>query len=369
MLERHCADGRPDRRHRRMPWSSSARASSTKTPILLRAAAAPAAYVPIDISRRFPARSHRGLAGRGFPRPADPPGRGRFHEADRASPRPKPVRKLGFFPGSTIGNLVAATGGRPAPGDEAHARHRRLSFDRHGPGQGCRRSCSAPMTTRPASPPPSTSTCFVRINRELDGDIPVDAFRHRAIWNERRAGSRCIWRRSATSPSPGRRHGFRDVRRARRSTPRTATNMAFATARLLLRAAGWGLVEEWTDADDQLRSDPGAGRGAALRALTGARAAPLRAPGRDIVPRAAAFVHLGLLDQPEARAVPGIIAESVPQSPRPRALRKAGQQAGSWIPAGVDQDRLPSSPTSPAGWSKRRRSMGPRRRSVATKGT
>jgi L-histidine N-alpha-methyltransferase len=37
-----------------------------------------------------------------------------------------------------------------------------------------------------------------RINRELGGTIPVDAFRHRAIWNADARGSRCISRRCAT---------------------------------------------------------------------------------------------------------------------------------------------------------------------------
>ena len=57
-----------------------------------------------------------------FPGPADPSGRGRFHPADRAArPRSRTLPKLGFFPGSTIGNLVAAHRGRPAARDEGDA--------------------------------------------------------------------------------------------------------------------------------------------------------------------------------------------------------------------------------------------------------
>ncbi len=82
-----------------------------------------------------------------------------------------------------------------------------------------------------------------RINAELDGDIPVEAFRHRAIWND--ALSRIEMHleavRDVAFTVAGRRLLVRGP--ARPSTPRTATNTAIATARLLLRAAGWGVVE------------------------------------------------------------------------------------------------------------------------------
>jgi uncharacterized SAM-dependent methyltransferase len=87
---------------------------------------------------------------------------------------------------------------------------------------------------------------LTRINRELDGDIPVEAFRHRAIWNERlsriemhlQAGRDVAFRVAGThfSMSAGEtihsenshKYGERD-------------------ARLLLLAGGWTPVEEWTD--------------------------------------------------------------------------------------------------------------------------
>src|SRR5688572_4524188 len=81
--------------------------SSTKTPILLRAAA-PAAYVPIDISGDF-LRDSAAAFQTQFPGlPIHPV------EADFMRPIALPsavadLPKLGFFPGSTIGNLVART--------------------------------------------------------------------------------------------------------------------------------------------------------------------------------------------------------------------------------------------------------------------
>ena len=82
--------------------------SSAKTPILLRAVE-PAAYVPIDISGDFLRESRGGAAGR-VSRPARSIrsrriscGRLELPAEIAAAP------KLGFFPGSTIGNLVART--------------------------------------------------------------------------------------------------------------------------------------------------------------------------------------------------------------------------------------------------------------------
>ncbi|MCE3519088.1 L-histidine N(alpha)-methyltransferase, partial [Escherichia coli] len=78
--------------------------SSTKTPVLLQCVA-PAAYVPIDISGDFLRDSARGLS-QGFPDLAVLP-----FEADFMRPLTLPAAvagmpKLGFFPGSTIGNMI-----------------------------------------------------------------------------------------------------------------------------------------------------------------------------------------------------------------------------------------------------------------------
>ena len=81
--------------------------SSTKTPILLRAIA-PSAYVPIDISGDFLRQSAEVLQDLFPGLPVLP------MEADFMRPIALPAEiaslpKLGFFPGSTIGNLVART--------------------------------------------------------------------------------------------------------------------------------------------------------------------------------------------------------------------------------------------------------------------
>uniref|UniRef100_UPI0025D7635E L-histidine N(alpha)-methyltransferase n=1 Tax=uncultured Sphingomonas sp. TaxID=158754 RepID=UPI0025D7635E len=78
--------------------------SSTKTPLLLRCAA-PSAYVPIDISGDFLRESSRVLS-EAFPDLTVLP-----FEADFMRPLTLPAEvadtpKLGFFPGSTIGNMI-----------------------------------------------------------------------------------------------------------------------------------------------------------------------------------------------------------------------------------------------------------------------
>ena len=80
--------------------------SSAKTPILLRAIR-PAAYVPVDISGDFLRESAARAAGR-ISRPS------RSIRSRPISPAPfdlpaeiAAAPKLGFFPGSTIGNFVA----------------------------------------------------------------------------------------------------------------------------------------------------------------------------------------------------------------------------------------------------------------------
>jgi len=92
--------------------------SSVKTPLLLREVA-PAAYVPLDISGDFLRRSCEELAAKFPDLPIVPV------EADFMRPVTLPdcvrhLDMLGFFPGSTIGNLVPHT----------------AVVDRHRPGEG-----------------------------------------------------------------------------------------------------------------------------------------------------------------------------------------------------------------------------------------
>ncbi|GAA3255907.1 hypothetical protein GCM10020258_14780 [Sphingomonas yabuuchiae] len=80
--------------------------SSTKTPVLLRCVE-PSAYVPIDISGDFLRRSARGLQ-QAFPDLPIHPLEGDFMRPLTLPAMVADAPKLGFFPGSTIGNMTPA---------------------------------------------------------------------------------------------------------------------------------------------------------------------------------------------------------------------------------------------------------------------
>jgi dimethylhistidine N-methyltransferase len=221
--------------------------SSVKTPLLLRCAR-PSAYVPIDISGDF-LRDSATLLQRDFPGlPIYPV------EADFMQPITLPrevggAPKLGFFPGSTIGNLVARTAVdllramKDTLGDGAWLL---IGMDRiKDPAVLIRAYDDAAGVTAEFN-----LNLLHRINAELDGTIPVDAFCHRAIWNDRlsRIEMHLEAVRDVAFTISGRGFSF-----AKGETIHTENShkYGFRDARLLLRAAGWGVVQEWTDPEEQ----------------------------------------------------------------------------------------------------------------------
>ena len=219
--------------------------ASVKTRILL-AAAAPSAYVPIDISGEFLRDAAASLAD-DFPGlPVHP------IEADFTHPIGLPAEigalpRLGFFPGSTIGNMIPATGV-----DLLRAMRRTLGtgawlligFDRvKDPAELLKAYDDEAGTTADFN-----LNLLERINRELGGDIPVDAFRHRAVWNDRL--SRIEMHLQAT-----RDVGFEvsgrpfSIRSGETIHTENSHKYGERDARLLLLAGEWTPVEEWTDED------------------------------------------------------------------------------------------------------------------------
>jgi uncharacterized SAM-dependent methyltransferase len=89
-----------------------------------------------------------------------------------------------------------------------------------------------------------------RINRELDGTIPVEAFRHRAIWNDRmsRIEMHLEAARDVTFTVSGASFSFRAGETIHTEN---SHKYGFRDSRLLLRAAGWAVIREWTDEADQ----------------------------------------------------------------------------------------------------------------------
>ena len=217
--------------------------SSTKTPHLL-GAVEPAAYVPIDISGDFLRESANALAAdfpklhiepleADFTRPLDPP--------DSIAHLPR----LGFFPGSTIGNLVARTA----------VNLLRAMVETLGRGSmlliGMDRVKSEDILIRAYDDPSGVTAAFNlnllhRINRELEGDIPVDAFRHRAIWNDdyARIEMHLEARRDVRFEVAG--QSF-EMRAGETIHSENSHKYGPRDARLLLRAGAWTPIREWTD--------------------------------------------------------------------------------------------------------------------------
>lgn len=219
--------------------------SSAKTPHLL-AAVRPSAYVPIDISGEFLRVSAAALA-EDFPKLKIQP-----IEADFTRPIDPPagiatLPKLGFFPGSTIGNMVARTA----------VNLLRAMVETLGQGAmlliGMDRVKSPDILIPAYDDAQGVTAAFNlnllhRINRELGGDVPVDAFRHRAIWNDDYARIEMHL------------EAVRDVRftvggqsfaMAAGETIHTENSHKYGPrdARLLLRAGAWTPIREWTDAE------------------------------------------------------------------------------------------------------------------------
>src|SRR5439155_20152689 len=89
---------------------------------------------------------------------------------------------------------------------------------------------------------------LTRINRELDGNIPVDAFRHEARWNDilSRIEIHLVATQDAEFSISGRHFAF-----ARRSSIHIENSHKYGQrgAGLLLLAGGWTPVAEWSDAN------------------------------------------------------------------------------------------------------------------------
>lgn len=219
--------------------------SAAKTPLLLEAID-PAAYVPVDISGEFLRESAAALAAR-FPGLAIYPVEADFTQRV-ALPREIMNRpKLGFFPGSTIGNMVAPTAvdllrdWRAALGDGALLL---IGIDRIKDTAVLEVAYDDPAGVTAAF----NLNLLERINRELDGDIPVENFTHRAIWNDvaARIEMHLVAACDMEFGVGGRRYHM-----AKGETIHSENSHKYGPrdANLLLRAGGWTPTWIWDDVD------------------------------------------------------------------------------------------------------------------------
>ena len=217
--------------------------SATKTPLLLEAIH-PAAYVPVDISGDYLRESAAEVAER-FPSIDVEP-----VVADFARPFELPdsiarLPKLGFFPGSTIGNFVPRTATdllrsfRDLLGCNAQLL---IGMDKVKPIERLIAAYDDPDGVTAEF----NLNLLERINRELDGDIPIDAFKHEARWNDilSRIEMHLVATRDVTFHIDGRTFSF-----TKASTIHTENSHKYGPrgARVLLLAGGWTPIAEWSD--------------------------------------------------------------------------------------------------------------------------
>ena len=219
--------------------------SSVKTPLLL-SAIRPGAYVPLDIAGEFLRAAAAELA-QDFPDLPIHPVEADFMRRVELPREIAELGKLGFFPGSTIGNMVARTAvdllrsmretlgtgaqlliGMDLIKDEATLK---AAYDDAG-GVTARFNCNV----------------LHRINRELDADIPVEAFHHEARWNDSfaRIEMHLVADEDLVFRIDGQRFAL-----ARGETIHTENSHKFdrRSANTLLLAGGWEPHRHWLDGE------------------------------------------------------------------------------------------------------------------------
>jgi len=202
------------------------------------------AYVPVDISGDFLNVQSDALR-------ADYPGLA-IHPltADFTAPfeLPEAVRdmpKVGFFPGSTLGNFepgeacsflrsartILGKGARMILGVDLE-KDERVLYDAYNDTAGA--------TAR------FNLNVLHRINRELSGDFDVGSFIHRAIYNRdrHRIEMHLISKKALTAQVLGKKFSFRPG-----ESIHTENSYKYSIDRfnVLARVSGWTLLESWTD--------------------------------------------------------------------------------------------------------------------------
>lgn len=155
--------------------------SSVKTPLLLKAID-PGAYVPLDIAGDFLRAAAADLSAK-FPGLPVYPVEADFTRRVELPPEVADMPKLGFFPGSTIGNMVPRSSVdllrsmRETLGTDAMLvigmdliKDTAVLEAAYDDAQGVTAEFNLNLLRR--------------INRELDGTIPVEKFHHEARWHD-----------------------------------------------------------------------------------------------------------------------------------------------------------------------------------------
>ncbi len=221
--------------------------SSVKTPLLL-SAIEPSAYVPLDISGDFLRAAADDLAAK-FPGLPVHPVETDFMRQVALPNEVAELPKLGFFPGSTIGNMVARTAVdllrnmRETLGEGARLligmdliKDEQVLVDAYDDAAGVTAEFNLNLMRR--------------INRELDGDVPVDSFTHEARWNDdfARIEMHLVAQENLEFSVAGTRFAMK-----KGETIHTENSHKFSrrTANMLLLAGGWEPQKRWLDSKER----------------------------------------------------------------------------------------------------------------------
>ena len=219
--------------------------SSVKTPLLLRAID-PAAYVPLDIAGDFLRAAAADLAEK-FPGLPVHPVEADFMRKVDLPGEVSDLPKLGFFPGSTIGNMVPRTAVdllrtmRATLGEESMlligmdlVKDHEVLIAAYDDAAGVTAEFNLNLARR--------------INRELDGTIPVEHLRHQARWNDdfARIEMHLEAQTDIAFDVAGERFAM-----AAGETIHTENSHKFGrrSANTLLLAGGWTPVKRWLDGE------------------------------------------------------------------------------------------------------------------------
>lgn len=218
--------------------------SADKVDPLLRALPDPAAYVPVDIAPEWLAGAVRRFA-RDWPGLPVRPVVADFTRPFALPPRLPPGPRLGFFPGSTIGNF--------AP-EEAVAFLRRAREVLGAEGWlllGADLVKDRAVLEAAYDDAAGVTAAFdlnllVRLNRECGADFDLDGWAHRAVWNAaaERIEMHLVARRDQSVRIAGRRFDI-----AAGETIHTESSHKYRPERLitLADAAGFDVAAWWTD--------------------------------------------------------------------------------------------------------------------------
>jgi dimethylhistidine N-methyltransferase len=219
--------------------------SSVKTPLLL-SAINPAAYVPLDIAGDFLRAAAADLAAK-FPGLPVYPVEADFMRQVALPEEVAGLPKLGFFTGSTIGNMVART----AVDLLRNMRETLGVGSQLLIGMDLIKDESVLVAAYDDAAGVTAQfnlNLIRRDNRELAGDIPIDELRHEARWNDdfARIEMHLVATRDIAFTVAGQHFAL-----AEGESIHTENSHKFdsRTSNMLLHAGGWEPVARWTDGE------------------------------------------------------------------------------------------------------------------------